>query len=434
MGRKRLSPDGWGRLGRGARRRVAAAVPLLLFAAAVAVPATAGSTEARNSPAVAEPWGVLEFDSRRYHVITTLDRSSAEAIARHMDRVHDEYARRLARAGFGSPAGPRSPLYLFRTREGYVRFLDALGVDARGTAGLFFWNAEHSGLASYRHGQTRAQMLRVLQHEGFHQFARQVFGDGLPIWVNEGLAEYFGAAILVERGFKLGRLDGHRLARVQQAIDNGATIPFERLIRMSEADWMSRLSADPGESSLLYDQVWLMTHYLVHGRPELERAFNRYLFEVHRGSTRGWAFRKAFGTDRTEVFEAAWKRYVRQLEPDPLSRAAERMSFMAQGLRILHQRGEAVDSMEGLKRRLQQLKFWYRASSHGVVSEYSADDALNFQPPEPTQPWRSPRFELEPSDDPHLPPRVRLTGLAVDARLAWSRDPEDRLRYEIVFE
>jgi hypothetical protein len=413
--------------------RLAAAIPLLLIAAAP-MPASAGAADDREATGIAEPWGVLEFDSRRYHVITTLDRSSAESIARHMDRVHDEYARRLARAGFGSPAGPRSPLYLFRTREGYVRFLDALGVDARGTAGLFFWNAEHSGLASYLHGQTRQQMLRVLQHEGFHQFARQVFGDGLPIWVNEGLAEYFGAAILVNQGFKLGQIGGHRLARMQQAIESGATIPFDRLIRMSEADWMSRLSADPGESSLLYDQVWLMTHYLVHGRPELERAFNRYLFEVHRGSTRAWAFRKAFGTDRTEAFEAAWKRYVRQLETDPLSRAAERMSFMAQGLRILHQRGEAVDSMGGLKRRLQRLKFWYRASSHGVVSEYSAADALNFQPPEPAQPWRSPQFQLEPSDDPDLPPWIRLTGLAVDARLVWSRDHRDRLQYEIVFE
>jgi hypothetical protein len=32
----------------------------------------------------------------------------------------------------------------------------------------------------------------VVQHEGFHQFVAQVIRGDMPIWANEGLAEYFG--------------------------------------------------------------------------------------------------------------------------------------------------------------------------------------------------------------------------------------------------
>ena len=51
-------------------------------------------------------------------------------------------------------------------------------------------------------------MWHVAQHEGFHQFAWSRFAEDLPVWVNEGMAEFFGESVIVGDTLRrIGKLD-----------------------------------------------------------------------------------------------------------------------------------------------------------------------------------------------------------------------------------
>ena len=70
-------------------------------------------------------------------------------------------------------------------------------------------------LAVYLEGQGRAAMRKTLRHEAFHQFADDRLGDGLPVWVNEGLAQIFEESLRVGDGLRIGLLPPERLRQLQ---------------------------------------------------------------------------------------------------------------------------------------------------------------------------------------------------------------------------
>ncbi len=377
---------------------------------------------------------MASFRSQRYQVVTNLPVDQARSIATHMDQVFDEYARRLSRAGF-RPRGPQvMRLYLIDTRENYVDFLGSRGVNAQGTGGIFFVRGDDAGLATFVHGQSRTRMLATLQHEGFHQFAWVRIGDHLPPWANEGLAEYFGQAVFVRDKLMTGMVDNRRLEGIRHAIDVGRAFGFGELLTMSDEAWVGRVNAGDERAGLLYDQAWSMVHFLVHARKgRFQSAFMNYLYLIHRGRDSPAAFDEAFGSTDPQPFEAAWKQYVLELKPDPLATAIDRLGFLAEGARLLHESGVPITSLGQLKRQLQQANFWYRVSSHGISRTFRASDETHFQPP-PTRPGIEPQWVMHASDDPNLPPRIGLAGLSPRPHVQWSHDDTGKLTYEVVLD
>jgi hypothetical protein len=117
------------------------------------------------------------------------------------------------------PPQRRMPLYVLRTYKAYLELLAGFGVNAANSGGVFFRTAnKQSGWPPGSRARSRLKMYNVLQHEGFHQFADARIMFGMPPWVNEGLAEYFGDAIMVGNELVVGRLDRERLERMRRAV------------------------------------------------------------------------------------------------------------------------------------------------------------------------------------------------------------------------
>jgi hypothetical protein len=378
---------------------------------------------------------LTRFRSRRYNVVTNLPLDSARPIARHMDQVFDEYTRRLARAGFRQRAAGRMNLYLLDTQPNYVRFLQSRSVNASGTGGVFFVRGALAGLATFVAGRNRTGMLATLQHEGFHQFAYIRIGRNLPPWANEGLAEYFGEAVLLRGRFHTGMVNARRLRAVQQAVGAGEAFGFRELLNMTHRQWMRRVNQRDPRAGLLYDQAWSIVHFLVHGRGgRFEPAFMGYLQLIHRGRDSETAFAEAFGSSDYQPFEDAWRQYITELGPDPLASAIERLGFLAEGTRLLHEAGRPVQSIDQLRSALQDANFWYRVSAHGASRTFRASDDRNFQPPAAESPGRATEWSVKPSGNPDTPPVIGLTGLDPAPRIRWFRDERGKLSYEVVFE
>lgn len=381
--------------------------------------------------------GVRTFNTRFYRVVTDTDDATANEIAHYMDRVFAEYARRLS--AFEAQRDDTSTLFLFESEHAYLAFLDKVGFDASNTAGVFFSRAGETGLATFLNGQAREQMLSTLRHEGFHQFAHSRIGTDLPIWVNEGLAEYFGHGVMVGGAggrLRVGFAPAAPLERVRMAVRNDYWYAFPEMLAMTSDEWSATVRKGGPNASLLYDQAWLMTHFLAHADGgKYAAAYERYLKLVAEGTGSLAAFERAFGAADTTAFENVWLSWIDTLEPDPISTAGERVDFLMRGVRVLDDLGVRVETLPQLIEELRLREFEVHTTSHGLERVISSLDPTVFTVPAPEGARTRPTFELHPAhpSDPGSLPTVRVVGLEIEVRGQWRTDPAGKPTVEIEY-
>lgn len=412
---------------------------LLLLALVLAAPASA--LRGQETPRRSWWQEVPERSSRYYRIRTDLPDDLARAYARHLDRMYEEYAQRLA------SLPPRIPerlnIYLFARQVDYLYTLRArFGIDGTGTGGMFFFNERGSGMAIWVEGLPDRRVHHVMQHEGFHQFAFSRFGTDLPMWANEGMAEFFGEAVLVGDTLVIGQATPRTVEAIKQSIRDDAYVPFRHMLAMSPHEWNENVKAR--SAGLQYQQAWSMVQFLVLGENgKYQEPFERYLRELNRAIPPDAAWRQVFGPD-VEAFEAAWRAYAEAARPSAFMTALERIEFLAEGALALSRRGLSAESMESLRAQLREIDFaWERVGHAGRVVLRASDDAnylipaddLSAEPAFVVEPPRGPRSARERlwEDRAPSPPRLstdglRPHGLSVD----WRRDrDEGALAYEL---
>lgn len=364
------------------------------LASSRAMAAGAGPRAGQPAERTGTPWWDRSWvaSTRFYDIRTDLDREDAIPWGRHLDRMHEEYTRRM------SGLRPRTPakleVLLFRRQSDYVATLGSrFGIDATGSGGMFFVGPRGSGLALFLENLPRRRVEHVIQHEGFHQFAFSRFGVDLPIWANEGLAEYFGEGLFIGTEFVLGQGDPRAIEQVRRAVESRGFIPFDELLRWTPGQWNERVRR--ADASLQYRQSWSIVHFLVHGDGGRWRApFERYLGLINRGTAAAEAFTQVFGRD-LGPFQDTWAEYARAAKPGSFVTAMERATFMAAGALELSRRGrasESLDSLEALREALVEIDFRHEVVSPrtGETREMRAteeafhaipDDGLSDEPP-----------------------------------------------------
>lgn len=431
---------------------------LIACAPAHAAARPAGAKKARDYVGAADQkrdrQGMYHFESGAYKVHTDVDKNLANDIASHMDEVYKEYSARLA--GFkpnpyaAVKPNEKMPLYVLRRYKDYVELLRAFGVNAANSGGIFFRAGDRqSGLAAWVEGQPRFRMYSTLQHEGFHQFADARIMVGLPPWVNEGLAEYFGDAVMVNGKLLVGRLDMERIERMRRAIKAGETLPFKELMTMSNERWVSRVTSGDKASSLMYDSAWSVCYFLIHGgkrggplKVQLDGqwvgALEAYLLKLNNDfvkdpnhDSRPKAFELVFGNNLNN-FETAWKAGLEKLEPDAWFTSLHRLQFIAAGIKLFHERKIEMTSWDKIKEQLVRYKFRTTSQEPDVASRGERKDAAKgaeqkFEFPSPAE------VEFRPSSDPKLPPGLLIKNLSPNLLLTWTRNNAGELEEDISY-
>ncbi len=370
------------------------------------------------------------YETRHYVIHTNLSRDEALEYGLHMDLIFAEYARTL-RALRGE-ARSKQKMYLLRTYDDYHATLAPYGIDATGSGGMFFYRGNDTGLATFIGQRDRGEIFSTLQHEGFHQFAFIKAGDNLPIWVNEGLAEYFGDAIVVAGKVRHGIVNARRLERVRTAVENDRAIPFGDMLTIESERWLAQLRGGSAWGSLQYDQAWSICHFLIHDSRKVQSGFERYLVLLSNNRNPDRAFAEAFGSNDPKPFEQRYRKFLADLEPDHYSAALSRLRFLAAGLQYLHRDGEPMpDDLEGLKSALRDRRFALTHQTHGQQTVYdAADDDLFLYHDRRDE---AHAFELSAVDGEPLPTIVAAQ-LSPPARIVWQHDAEtNELRSEVKF-
>ncbi len=325
-----------------------------------------------------------------YTVETTLEDAEARRYVDHAERVLTNLENVTVLEGRVAPSPlAAGRLCLFRTQWQYWDYMERAGVGRDHSRGVFFVppDGETTVIATYVEGQSATEVFSTLQHEGFHQYAFSRFGEHFPIWLNEGLAQYYQDALMIGGALRFGVIDARRLGLLQAAIRANVLPPLTELLKLSRQKWNALTASNPRTGSIQYAHAWGLTWYLLHARDgALRPVLAQVLEELGRPERRG----KPSPFKIPDAMEKRFREYMLdQAEPDPLTTTLERMTFLSYGLLALDRHGiRQPRGLDELQRRLSILQFEVRLprpdspdpirflGSDASMYRYPTDDGL----------------------------------------------------------
>jgi tetratricopeptide (TPR) repeat protein len=142
----------------------------------------------------------------------------------------------------------------------------------------------------------------------FHEYVHLHLRDnvpGVPLWLNEGLAEFYGSL---------------QFAGGEAVL--GVTLPYIRLLRSHELlpletllsiDTRSPHYNEQDKTGIFYGESWALVHYLMLGGSGRQNQFKRFLQQVGRGENVTKAMQDSFGMS-LDAIENELRSYIRQGE------------------------------------------------------------------------------------------------------------------------
>ncbi|MEO5618390.1 MAG: DUF1570 domain-containing protein, partial [Candidatus Eisenbacteria bacterium] len=264
------------------RRAAAAGAAILVAASACAaaeLPAAAGET-----------W--TEVRSRRFHVYTQGDDALARRIARHLERLAE--ALQETTRGFLVDGGRGVSLYVFTHRDAFRPYCPFRDDEFGNTVGY------------HRSGDDREYIVvdasdadRVpgfVAHEYLHAVVARSFGD-FPMWLNEGLAEYYSTFLARRRTVEIGRAVPEHVAWLRSHV-----APVRQILLMAgnSPDYYSG-----PQRQTVYAQSWALVHALALDPEDSGRRFGRLLSRISLGEQAETVMKAIYGPGVLDSLEGA---------------------------------------------------------------------------------------------------------------------------------
>jgi hypothetical protein len=216
-------------------------------------------------------------------------------------------------------AGPeadadRFRVVLFRTDEEYQAFgREFLGGWTEHTNGMFVTRLKMLLILA---GKKDEETYSVLFHEAFHQFLAKYIKNP-PIWLNEGLATYYGTAQPTPRGLAWTRTPRFGWPLCRQALQFNAAIPLREVVH---ADWERFYDTTPVilprydkliRRHFFYAESYTLIHMLLKDRTGLQRLQN-YIRDLAAddGTNSAKITNKYFDSATCDRLSRTWAAYV----------------------------------------------------------------------------------------------------------------------------
>ncbi len=230
-----------------------------------------------------------EFTVRKatphYSLAGTIGEERFAEYARCLEYIYAEYQK-----GFGdllagnekqsrqTEARPDSQdrfrVVILATDAQYNEFVEAyFAGQAEHTRGLF---VPAVSLLIIRDDPDSSETYEVLFHEAFHQFLHRYIPFA-PVWLNEGLATYYGTARPTKSGLVFDRRELGFFKVVRDAVDAKALVPLRDLTLADRRAFYDRTEVraiKAAKATLNYAQSYTLVSYIlsdVHGREHLRK-------------------------------------------------------------------------------------------------------------------------------------------------------------------
>lgn len=240
------------------------------------------------------------FESKNYVVSSDLSQGICFEISQELEKYYRKYAAHIRRPK--NVEQRRFQVYFFSGETGYQSYCeDLLGSPAESTLGLYspslkqllIWNSPD-----------KRTMMRTVRHEGFHQYLDRITSEA-PVWLNEGMAEYFEQSRLIQTRWKDDQVNEQHVALLRST--SGKWTPLEDFVYLDDRSFRAN-------SGLHYPQAWAFVHYLYNASSRSKKRLDSLLDALHEGANRKQALESAFEEVDWEKLELEFERYVHALK------------------------------------------------------------------------------------------------------------------------
>jgi tetratricopeptide (TPR) repeat protein len=228
----------------------------------------------------------VEVRSPNFIVVSNAGEKQARKTAIQFEQIHT-----LFREGLAVAQGRPSPVITIFAVKDEKSLGDLLPE---------YWTKGHmhpSGIFLYRMNQYYAAVnleaqgtnpFATMYHEYYHSLTIPYFPD-LPIWLSEGLADFFGQSEVNGNVATMGTPDPALIEELRR----NRLIPLDVLFHV---DASSPYYNEENKTSVFYAESWALTHYLMIGDKQAHRQMLLdYAAALSSGATQDQAAAKAFG-------------------------------------------------------------------------------------------------------------------------------------------
>lgn len=268
------------------RSSLRAAVLAALLLAALASPAAA-------LPRKGAPW--IQLRSPNFTLFSNTTEAETRDIALDLERLRSALGQLNPDLALNAPVPTWIYIFKDRTFEPY-RLLH----DGRPHTGEGYFVSHpygnHMAISTDVRGATS-----TVYHEYLHYVLANNYPD-LPLWLNEGLAEYFSTFDVTGNEAKIGLPVALHVYWLRQ----NALIPIPELLAIDNS------SHDYNEGTrrgVFYAQSWALVHYLLNGNPARRQQTQQYLRDLVQGTRTPEVLRQAFGD--LDILERDLRTYAR---------------------------------------------------------------------------------------------------------------------------
>jgi len=373
--------------------------------------------------------GWIEARTPHLTVYTDAGPQRGAEIAVRLERFRTVFGRLAPGFELRSPAPTR--ILAFADYDPWKTVRDGGGVRVLGQ----FLSGPDGSFITLAADPEEGDALGVIQHEFVHELVRHNF-PRVPLWFNEGLAEYYRTFDVEEGRAILGRPPEDRL----RWLDRHAELKLSEVVSRTSDDLPRHGAAGAGR---LYAVSWALVHYLLSGDGERLDATAAWLAQLAQGVEPLEAFEEAFGVRVTQL-ERELTAYVRRGEYPvasfpaddlpvraevwtvPVARVHAHLGDLLTRLgRVQEARSHFLDTLErepGLPEALSGLAFLEDLAGSFGEAAVLHGEAVAAQPASALIWLRYGRHLLERRDQ--APSRQEANDLAAAARAALARAVE----------
>jgi tetratricopeptide (TPR) repeat protein len=267
-------------------------MPRVAAAAAVAWCAAAGATAADRAPAL------TLVRSQNLTVVGQQSARTLRDVAIELEQFRAVLGGLIRNAD--KPLPVPTVVYVFDTHKHLEPFLPMHNGRPASLGGYFQRDEDRNEIAFALEGFDENR--EIIFHEYAHLLVRNAV-RAIPVWLNEGLAEYYSTYQLSPGGKRadIGRPIGRHVLRLREQF-----MPVANLIAVDKS---SELYEEGARRSIFYAEAWAATHYLMVERAGGPAAINAYVSGLAAGGNPDAVFAEAFGVTPL-AFEKELRKYL----------------------------------------------------------------------------------------------------------------------------
>ncbi|HEV7858733.1 MAG TPA: tetratricopeptide repeat protein [Pyrinomonadaceae bacterium] len=235
--------------------------------------------------------------SKNFFLVGNASEKEIRGVAVRLEKFREVFSRLFPKLKFNSPVA--TTVIVFKSDSSYKPFKPIQSVSG------YFQPGEDVNYITLTTEGRGEDAYRVIFHEYVHLLLNNTLGHGIPLWFNEGLAEYYSTfdASEGESQVLLGKvISNHVLYLRDQKM-----LPLRALFAV---DYKSPHYNEGDKRGVFYAESWALVHYLLLGnKGQRQHQLGHFIDLLSAGASVENAFQQAFQTS-FEAMEKELQNYI----------------------------------------------------------------------------------------------------------------------------